>query len=80
MIDNRSNFRIDIVGGPVGDLRLDDVLELGRIAVVRGVEDALEDRYAAKYDNAITKLTVHENRKRFGAAPKQSYGSPRAIV
>ena len=43
-------------------------------------EDMLEDRYKGKYEEAIAKLSVHENRKRFSAAPKQSYGSPRAIV
>ncbi len=43
-------------------------------------EDALEDRFAAKYDNAITKLTVQENRKRYSAMPKNTYNSPRAVV
>lgn len=44
-------------------------------------EDALEDRYAGKYDRAIEKMAKHENRKRSGGAvPKQAYGNPRAIV
>lgn len=43
-------------------------------------EDALEDRFKAKYEEAKEKLTKHENRKRFGVVPKQAYGSPRAIV
>lgn len=43
-------------------------------------EDTLEDRYAGKFDVAIGKLAKHENRKRFGGAPKQAYGSPRTIV
>ncbi len=43
-------------------------------------EDTLEDRYAGKYERAVAKLTQHENRKRFGAQPKQSYGSPRAVI
>jgi len=43
-------------------------------------EDMLEDRYKAKYEETIAKLTVHENRKRFSAAPKAAYGSPRSIV
>ncbi len=51
-----------------------------RVAAEFIQEDILEDRYAGKYDNAITKLTVNENRKRYSAMPKQSYGSPRAVV
>ncbi len=43
-------------------------------------EDALEDRYMGKYDRAVEKLQKHENRKRFGAPPKSTYGSPRAVV
>ena len=43
-------------------------------------EDILEDRYAGKYDVAVAKLSKQENRRRFGATPKQAYGSPRAIV
>jgi len=43
-------------------------------------EDILEDRYKGKYDQAIAKFTVHENRKRFSAMPKQAYNSPRAVV
>ena len=43
-------------------------------------EDTLEDRYQGKYDRAVEKLQKHENRKRFTAAPKQSYGNPRGVV
>jgi hypothetical protein len=43
-------------------------------------EDILEDRYMGKYDRAVDKLSKHENRKRYGAFPKQSYGSPRAVI
>ena len=43
-------------------------------------EDVLEDRYAAKYDRAVDKTNLSENRKRFGVQPKQSYGSPRTRV
>jgi hypothetical protein len=43
-------------------------------------EDILEDRYAGKYDRAVHKMSTHENRKRYGAFPKQSYGSPRAVI
>jgi len=43
-------------------------------------EDVLEDRYQAKYISVVTDQTRHENRKRYGAMPKQSYGNPRAVV
>lgn len=43
-------------------------------------EDVLEDRYGGKYDRSVSKMHKHENRKRYGATPKQSYGSPRAII
>lgn len=43
-------------------------------------EDVLEDRYAAKYERVIEKQNKHENRKRFGAMPKQAYGNPRGVV
>lgn len=44
-------------------------------------EDALEDRYGSKYERAIEKMRLHEQRKRFGAMPKQTAGNfPRAIV
>ena len=43
-------------------------------------EDVLEDRYMAKYERAIEKMTRHENRKRWGAEPKQAYANPRGIV
>jgi len=43
-------------------------------------EDALEDRFKGKYEEAKEKLVKHENRKRYSAMPKQSYNSPRAVV
>lgn len=43
-------------------------------------EDALEDRFAGKFDKVVEELSRHENRKRWNAAPKQPYGSPRTIV
>lgn len=43
-------------------------------------EDVLEDRYGGKYDRSVAKMTKNENRKRFAAMPKQSYGSPRAVI
>lgn len=43
-------------------------------------EDVLEDRYQGKYDRAIEQQNKHENRKRYGAMPKQSYGNPRGVV
>lgn len=43
-------------------------------------EDILEDRYLAKYERAVAKQAKHENRKRYGAMPKQTYGNPRAVV
>jgi hypothetical protein len=43
-------------------------------------EDMLEDRYLAKYERAVTRTNKHENRKRFGAMPKQRYGAPRGVV
>jgi len=43
-------------------------------------EDVLEDRYQAKYDMAIEKQNRHENRKRYGAMPKQAYANPRGVV
>ena len=43
-------------------------------------EDVLEDRYAAKFNECVEEQALHENRKRFGAMPKQSYGSPRAVI
>ena len=43
-------------------------------------EDMLEDRYAAKYERVIEKQNKHEQRKRFGAFPKQAYGNPRAVI
>jgi hypothetical protein len=43
-------------------------------------EDMLEDRYQAKYDMAIEKQNRHENRKRYGAMPKQAYANPRGVV
>jgi hypothetical protein len=43
-------------------------------------EDVLEDRYQAKYDMAVEKQNRHENRKRYGAMPKQAYGNPRGVV
>lgn len=43
-------------------------------------EDTLEDRYQAKYDRVIETQNRHENRKRYGAMPKQAYGNPRGVV
>lgn len=43
-------------------------------------EDVLEDRYQAKYDRAIEAQNKHENRKRYGAMPKQAYANPRGVV
>ncbi len=43
-------------------------------------EDVLADRYQGKYIEAIAKMSLHENRKRYGAMPKQSYGNPRGVV
>jgi len=43
-------------------------------------EDVLEDRYQAKYDNAIERQQKFENRKRYTAAPKQAYANPRGVV
>ena len=43
-------------------------------------EDTLEDRYQGKYDLAIERQQKHENRKRYTAVPKQSYGNPRGVV
>lgn len=43
-------------------------------------EDVLEDRYAAKYQSVVERQNKHENRKRFGAFPKQAYGNPRGVV
>lgn len=43
-------------------------------------EDVLEDRYQAKYDRAVEAQNRHENRKRYGAMPKQAYGNPRGVV
>jgi len=39
-----------------------------------------EDRYMGKYERAIEKQAKHENRKRFGANPKQAYADPRGVV
>ena len=50
-------------------------------AAAEYVDDhVLEDRYQAKYDRVIDKIRTHENRKRYGAMPKQSYGTPRAVI
>jgi len=43
-------------------------------------EDVLEDRYETKYRLAVDLLNRNEQRKRYGAIPKQAYGSPRGIV
>lgn len=43
-------------------------------------EDTLEDRYAVKYLKVVGDQNRHENRKRYGAMPKQSYGNPRTVV
>lgn len=43
-------------------------------------EDALEDRYAGKFDRAVAELRVQENRRRFGAMPKHKSNFPRTIV
>lgn len=51
-----------------------------RVACEYIQEDVLEDRYEAKYDKAIEKQTKLENRKRYGAMPKQAYANPRGVV
>jgi len=43
-------------------------------------EDILEDRYAGKLAAAIEEMSKYENRKRYGAVPKQSYADPRGVV
>ena len=43
-------------------------------------EYEFEDRYMAKYERAIEKQVKHENRKRFGAMPKQAYADARGVV
>lgn len=43
-------------------------------------ESELEQNYLVKYLNAIEKQNKHENRKRWGAMPKQAYGNPRGVV
>ena len=43
-------------------------------------EDVLEDRYMLKYERAIERQQKLENRKRYGAMPKQAYGNPRGAV
>lgn len=43
-------------------------------------EDLLEDRYLKKYLRAVENQTKHENRKRYGAMPKQTYAVPRTVV
>jgi len=43
-------------------------------------DEKLEDRYGGKYLRAVERMATHEHRKRYGAMPKQAYGSPRTIV
>lgn len=43
-------------------------------------EGELTAKYAEMCMSLRTRMAKHENRKRFGAMPKQSYGSPRAVV
>jgi hypothetical protein len=43
-------------------------------------EDKLLARYESKYEKVVGKQGKHENRKRFGRMPKQSYGNPRGVV
>lgn len=43
-------------------------------------EIELTDKYAGYVADLRTRMARHENRKRYGAMPKQSYGNPRAIV
>jgi len=43
-------------------------------------EEQLEDRYKAKYDECVARLSRSENRKRFGAGAKVTYGSSRTVV
>lgn len=43
-------------------------------------EGELTDKYLAYVTDIRNRMAKHENRKRFGAQPKQSYGSPRSIV
>lgn len=51
-----------------------------RVACEYIQEDVLEDRYRSKYDRLVELQGRHENRKRYTAAAKQSYNSPRTIV
>jgi hypothetical protein len=43
-------------------------------------EFEIETKYAANVKINRGQFSKHENRKRYGAMPKQSYGSPRTIV
>ncbi len=43
-------------------------------------EDVLEDRYANKFMEIKEQMNRHENRKRWAAVPKQSYGNPRSVI
>lgn len=43
-------------------------------------ESELEDRYTLKYNDVIEAQIRFENRKRYGAMPKQAYGNPRGVV
>jgi len=74
-----------LVAGPDTNWLLNNHYNIYLYATLRAAaeyiqEDALEDRYKGKYDEATFKMARQENRKRWGATPKQAYGSPRAIV
>ena len=43
-------------------------------------EFELEQRYQARYDRIVELQQKHENRKRYGAMPKQAYANPRGVV
>jgi hypothetical protein len=43
-------------------------------------EAELGVRYYEMCADLRNRLSKHENRKRYGAVPKQSYGSPRSII
>lgn len=45
-----------------------------------GQNETLEDRYKAKFDDAVTRLNKNENRKRFGANAKQASSPPRSVI
>lgn len=51
-----------------------------RVACEYIQEHELEDRYIAKVEMLKDQQAKHENRKRYGAMPKQAYGNPRGVV